>query len=146
MANIIAIGGGGGKGEEYFSGTLTTIDSQNKINVNMTKSTPADIAQQSADNPNVLFFTEGQPGGGSSINMTTVTLSADDWDNSNEQEVIVSGITSTCGVLASPVPTYIQSYADYGVYALSQATNTITFKCREIPDADIPVNIAWWES
>ena len=61
MPNIIAIGGGGGK--EYQSGTLTTIDNENKINVNMTKSTPADIAQQSADNPNVLFFTEGEPGG-----------------------------------------------------------------------------------
>ena len=55
--------GAGGESHEYFSGTLTTIDNQNKINVNMTKSTPSAIAQESEENPNVLFFTEGEPGG-----------------------------------------------------------------------------------
>ena len=145
MPNIIAIGGGGGKGEEYFSGTLTTIDNQNKINVNMTKSTAADIEQESRANPNVLFFTEGNPSGGSSINMTIITLASTDWDNSNQQSVTVSGITSTSGILASPVPAYIEYYADYGIYAISQAANNITFKCGEIPKSDIQVNIAFWE-
>lgn len=145
MANIIAIGGGGAKGETYYSGTLTTIDAQNKINVNMTKSTPADIEQESAENPNVLFFTEGSPGSGSSINMTTITLSTNAWDNSNEQEATVSGITTTSGILVSPVPTYIEQYSDCRVYAISQAANVLTFKCGEVPDVDISVNIAFWE-
>lgn len=51
-------------GKTYYSGNLTTIDNSNKINVNMTKSTDADIEQDSMDNPNVLFFTEGDPTGG----------------------------------------------------------------------------------
>ena len=145
MANVIAIGGGGGKGEEYFSGTLTTIDNQNKINVNMTRSTPADIAQQSAANPNVLFFTEGSPSTGSGISMTIVTLSANSWDNSNEQTVTVSGVTSTSGILASPVPTYIEQYADCGIYAIGQTSNTVTFKCIDVPEVDLSVNVAFWE-
>lgn len=131
-------------GKTYYSGQLTTIDTQNKINVNMTKSTAAEIEQQSRANPNVLFFTEGNPGG-SSINMTTITLSTNAWDNSNEQTVTVSGVTSTSGILVSPVPTYIDQYSDCGIYAISQAANVLTFKCDEVPDVDISVNIAFWE-
>lgn len=144
MANIIAIGGGGAKGETYYSGTLTTIDDSNKINVNLTKSTPADIEQESAENPNVLFFTEGSPSTGSGISMAIVTLSANSWDNSNEQTVTVSGVTSTSGILVSPIPAYIDQYSDCGVYAISQATNALTFECDEVPDVDISVNIAFW--
>lgn len=142
MPNVIAIGGGGNK---YQSGTLTTIDNSNKINVNMTKSTPANIEQESRDNPNVLFFTEGSPAGGSGLYTSTVILTSSAWDSNNEQTVSVSDITADSGVLVSPVPAYIEYYADYRVYAISQAANSITFKCGEIPESDIQVNIAFWE-
>ena len=77
--------------------------------------------------------------------MAIVTLSANSWDNSNEQTVTVSGVTSTSGILVSPVPTYIEQYISFGIYAISQTSNEITFKCTEIPDVDISVNIAFWE-
>ena len=132
-------------GKTYYSGTLTTIDDSNKINVNMTKSTPADIEQESRNNPNTLFFTAGDPGGGSSIHMTSITLPYLNWDNSNQQTITISGITSTSGILVSPVPSYIEYYADYGIYAIEQSTNAVTFKCIEVPDTDISVNVAYWE-
>lgn len=146
MANIIAIGGGGAKGETYYSGTLTTIDDSNKINVNMTKSTPADIEQESAENPNVLFFTEGNPGGGTTINSTTITLDYTDWDSTdNTIDVTVSGITSTSKIIVSPDPLNISDYLECNIYALSQGTNILIFKCTVIPEVDIAVNIAYWE-
>ena len=141
MANIIAIGGGGAK---YQSGTLTTIDNSNKINVNMTKSTPADIEQESRANPNVLFFTEGNPGG-SGLYTSMVILTSLGWNSNNEQTVSVSGITADSGILVSPAPTQIEVYVGSGIYALSQANNSITFRCNDIPDIDVVVNIAYWE-
>ena len=146
MANIIAIGGGGAKGETYYSGTLTTIDSSNKINVNMTKSTAADIEQESIDHPNVLFYTEGTPGGGSSISTTTVTLYANGWDeDDNVQTVQVTGVTASNHILVSPSPTSIYDYAVAGVAATTQGQNQLTFICWNIPENDIDVNIAYWE-
>lgn len=144
MPNIIAIGGGGNK---YQSGTLTTIDNSNKINVNMTKSTPANIEQESRANPNVLFFTEGNPAGGTTINTIAVTLDHTLWDSSNNTiAVTVSGITASSNILVSPAPLSIDDYTTCKVFALSQAPNTLTFKCTTIPSVDISVNIAYWEN
>lgn len=143
MPNVIATGGGGSK---YQSGTLTTIDNSNKINVNMTKSTPADIEQESIANPNVLFFTEGNPGGGGSgLYTSTVILTSLGWNSNNEQTVSVSGITADSGILVSPAPTQLEVYVGSGIYALSQANNSLTFRCNDIPDIDVVVNIAYWE-
>ena len=147
MANIIAIGGGGAKGETYYSGTLTTIDSSNKINVNMTKSTAADIEQESIDHPNVLFFTEGDPGGGGAkLATTTVTLLANGWSAELEQTVNVQDITSTSAIIVSPQPSYIDDYAYSGVCASAQGTGTITFRCGIEPESNIVVNVAYWET
>lgn len=133
-------------GKTYYSGKLTTIDDQNKINVNMTKSTPQDIEQESADNPNVLFFTEGQPSGGTTINSTTITLDYTDWDSTdNTIDVTVSGITSISKIIVSPDPLNISDYLECNIYALSQDTNIIIFRCTVIPEVDITVNIAYWE-
>ena len=141
MANIIAIGGGGAK---YQSGTLTTIDSSNKINVNMTKSTAANIEQESINHPNVLYFTEGYVNDGTVIKTTTATLLANNWTNTS-QTVTVSGITSTCHILVSSAPANYQAYTVSGVYASASASNSITFSCIEVPEVNLVVNIAYWE-
>ncbi len=141
MANIIAIGGGGAK---YQSGTLTTIDSSNKINVNMTKSTASDIEQESIDHPNVLYFTEGNVNEGTVIKTTTATLLANTWTNTS-QTVTVSGITATCHILVSSALANYQAYTISGVYASASASNSITFSCIEVPEVDLVVNIAYWE-
>ncbi len=133
-------------GDTYYSGVLTTIDTENKINVNMTKSTPADIEQESIENPNVLFFTEGTPGGdGSNITTTTATLLSGSW-SALQQTISISDITTRSAVLVSPTPTYIETYALYGIYAISQGNGTLTFRCSETPSINIVVNIAYWES
>ena len=133
-------------GKTYTGGKLISISNQNAINMNMTQSTPADIAADSAANPNVLFFTEGSPGGGgSSLYTSTVVLTSLDWDSNNEQTVSVSGITADSGILVSPVPSQLDIYGDNGVYAISQAEDSLTFKCNDIPDVDISVNVAYWE-
>ena len=137
-------------GKTYYSGILTTIDSQNKINVNMTKSTPSTIAEQSAANPNVLFFTEGSTDSGTTIYTETITLSVQDWDSSTLlQTIAVSGITSTSAVIVSPVSdttTNFDTYCSSGVRAMSQSTNSLTFKCNSIPAIDLTANIAYWET
>ena len=132
-------------GKTYYSGTLTTIDDSNKINVNMTKSTPADIEQESRNNPNTLFFTAGDPGGSSNISTTTLTLLSNDWDASLEQTINVQDITANTVLLVSPQPSDIAAYAYFGVYASAQSTGTITFTCGAVPDTDIVVNVAYWE-
>ena len=147
MPNIIAIGGGGSQGETYYSGTLTTIDNQNKINVNMTKSTAADIEQQSIANPNVLFFTEGTAEG-LNVHTATVTINSSSWDN-NTNVVTLSGITTTCIVLVSPLEDGTSNYSDYcdaNVRLLSQATNTLTFKCATEPSNNLSVNVMYWNT
>ena len=111
----------------------------------MTKSTAADIEQESRDNPNVLFFTEGSPAGGSSLYTSTVILTSSGWDSNNEQTVSISGVTAESGVLVSPAPAQIEVYEHSGIYALSQANNSLIFRCDIIPDSDVVVNIAYWE-
>ena len=134
-------------GKTYYSGTLTTIDNQNKINVNMTKSTPADIEQASRDNPNVLFFTEGTAEG-LNVHTATVTINSNNWDD-NTNAVTLSGITTTCIVLVSPLENGTSNYTDYcdaNVRLLSQATNILTFKCDIEPSNNLSANVMYWNT
>ena len=98
-------------------------------------------------NPNVLFFTEGSPSGGTTIHSIAVILDHTLWESSNNTiAVTVSGITATSNILVSPAPLSIDDYTACKVFALSQASNTLTFKCTTIPSVDISVNIAYWEN
>lgn len=133
-----------GGGETYTAGKLINISSENVIGVNMTKSTPEDIEQDSKNNPNTLFYTEGLAG----IMVATATLTVNGWDISTKQQVVtVSGVTDSNNVLVSPVSDTSSNYDDYtsaGIRAIAQGTNTITFQCMTIPDNAIMVCVGYW--
>ena len=48
-------------GETYSAGKLIEISEQNAIGVKLVKSTPSDIASQSAAHPDILYYTSGLP-------------------------------------------------------------------------------------
>ncbi len=131
-------------GKTYYSGQLTTIDTQNKINVNMTKSTAADIEQQSIANPNVLFFTEGTAEG-LNVHTATVTINSSNWDN-DTNIVNLGGITTTSIIFASPNPASYYDYCDSKVILSAIINGQIVFRCITEPQNDLQANVMFWES
>ena len=133
-----------GGGETYTAGKLINISSENVIGVNMTKSTPEDIEQESRDDPNTLFYTEGTAG----IVVATATLTVNGWNSSTKQQVAtVSGVTGSNNVLVSPVSDTSSNYDNYtsaGVRAVAQGANTITFQCTTLPDNALTVCVGYW--
>lgn len=135
-------------GKTYTAGKLLNISNANVIGFNMTESTPEDIEQESRDNPNVLFFTEGSPQGGGSIITSTATLSVNNW-SSMQQSVTVAGLKSTNTVIISPVSDLTGNYDNYtaaGIRAIGQSNGSITFKCSTLPSVAIRVNIGFFEA
>ena len=133
------------EGENYTAGKLINISNINAINVSMEQSTPQDIEQESAQNPNVLYFTEGTPQG--AITAVTKTLTVNGWV-SNMQSVRVDGIVPSSVVFVSPVSDMTDNFDNYtsaGIRAVSQADNVVTFKCKSVPSSVIYVNIGFFE-
>lgn len=73
--------------------------------------------------------------------MTILAHSA--WDSNNQITVTfyTLGITSSSVVIVSPVVNSMSDWVDYGIKCISQSTNTLTFSCDEVPEADVAVNI-----
>lgn len=72
-----------------------------------------------------------------------VTLYKTGWEN-ELQTVAVNGITSDNIVVIAPEPTY-SNYAMYSrhcIRGISQADNSLTFKCESKPSADLVVHVA----
>lgn len=75
----------------------------------------------------------------------TATLSTAGWNSSQmTQQVSVSGVTASNLVEVSPAPSSWEIASAAGVYCLSQASGTLTFKCKSIPAAAITVNVVIW--
>lgn len=69
----------------------------------------------------------------------TATLSTT-W-SSNQQTVSVTGVTASNTVIVTPAPASFNDYCACGIYCLSQAANSLTFKCDDVPSTDLTVNI-----
>ena len=79
---------------------------------------------------------------GATYTGTTGTLAQLDWNVSTlEQTITVNGVTTTNAVIVSPDANDIEAYAESGIYCSAQGTDSLTFKCGEIPNVDIDVNI-----
>ena len=109
------------------------VSTGNVIGVNMTQSTPEDIEQESADNPNVLFFTEGSPSTGDNIHVLTIVLVSSDWTD-DIQVIALSPITQYSNIIIASHPDNIDAYTNFGIYGYSQSLGHITFKCRTVPE------------
>ena len=126
----------------YTAGKLINI-TNDVIGVNMTGSTPSQIEEASAANPNTLFFTEGNPYTDNSIITVQVTLLVNSWDSNNTQSVTVEGITSYSNILSALSPEFL--FDDLPtIYAIEQSANTIKFKCNSKPNKNVIMNIAYW--
>lgn len=70
----------------------------------------------------------------------TATLSASGWD-SKEQTVTVSGITTSQNLVIAPAPESYVAYGESMVRCVTQAADSLTFQCEDVPTASLTVNI-----
>ena len=70
----------------------------------------------------------------------TATLAAAGW-SSNKQTVTVSGITDSHHLIITPAPASYVEYVDGMVRCVTQAANSLTFQCEDVPSAELTVNI-----
>lgn len=72
-----------------------------------------------------------------------ITIATGNWTVSNK-EYTYSGLECATGdtLVVAPKPGYEKVYANYGVRAIAQGTNSVTFKCEIIPNETVVVNVA----
>jgi len=70
----------------------------------------------------------------------TITLAVASW-SSNTQTVTCSGVTTDNLVIVSPTSASLTDYKNAGVTCTTQAANSLTFTCENIPTADLTVDI-----
>ena len=75
----------------------------------------------------------------------TCTLTSKDWLNNNTQIVSVNGVTADNNVDISPAPTSHNKYCECGIYCSAQASNSLTFSCRQVPKFNLTVNVRIWD-
>ncbi len=66
----------------------------------------------------------------------TVTLGASGWSGGT-QTVTATGMTSDAAVIVMPDASDADAYGAAGVACTGQGTDSLTFSCRSVPDADI---------
>ena len=72
----------------------------------------------------------------------TATLTSVGWSD-NTQTVTVSGVTATNDIIAvgAADDTSHNAWSNCDIRAISQASNSLTFKCRTVPSSDVTANI-----
>lgn len=82
---------------------------------------------------------------GGSYTKVTATFDGLMWnsqgDGSYIQTLTVSGVTATNDILVAPTSAYAEVYEEMGCYAISQAANSVTFKCYDPQDVAVTVDI-----
>ena len=73
-----------------------------------------------------------------------VTIDPEDWLN-NEAVKTVEGITEDNIVFVAPHPDSFLEYGEAIIRAVTQNENELTFKCEEVPEEAITINIAYEE-
>lgn len=85
---------------------------------------------------------KNQLASGATYTAVSATLVQLDWNNVTlEQTITVNGVTASNAVIVAPNPTDIEAYGSNQVYCSAQGSNSLTFKCKEIPSDDIDINV-----
>lgn len=74
------------------------------------------------------------------LGQATLTLTVAGWTN-KVQTVTVQGLTASDIVFVSPGPSTASEYASKGIIAVSQAVNSLSFTCEEVPSVPVYVNV-----
>lgn len=76
----------------------------------------------------------------------SITLTAVGWDSTDlTQTVTVTGVTAANDIDVASAPSNYEEYGKAGIYAVTQATDSVTFKCKKVPENNITVYIRIWE-
>ena len=82
---------------------------------------------------------------GDSYTKVTATFDGLAWDSQSDgsytQTLTVSGVTATNNILVAPASDSVNTYEAMRCYAISQAANSITFKCYKPQDVSVSVDI-----
>jgi hypothetical protein len=63
--------------------------------------------------------------------------------SSLEQDFTFTGMTADALVWVSPAESSFDNYGKFRIRAISQSSNTLRFKCEELPGTSIVVNVTW---
>lgn len=94
-------------------------------------------------NPNDVATVSQLGEGSSSLTSVTITLLASGWVE-DIQVVSVPGVLADItkqAIWPSPLSESEDNYSKFGIRAVSQAADSLTFKCSSTPDSDIQVLI-----
>lgn len=139
--NILAEGQNGANGQDGAAATVTvgTVTTG-------AAGTNASVTNSGTSSAAVFDFVipRGADGTGSSITVSnTLTLTSAGWSN-NEQTVNIVLDTAKRNVV-DITPSELASWAQYGVYAYSESTSGITFKCDSVPSGDLTFRVTSME-
>ena len=70
----------------------------------------------------------------------TIVLPVASWNN-NSQTVTCTGVTVDNTIIVTPTPDSLEIYSSAQVKCITQASNSLTFTCSEMPESDVQVNI-----
>lgn len=70
-----------------------------------------------------------------------VLLSVDGWGDTLTQTVSVPGVSAVNDILVAAYPTDTMVWAEAGVLATAQTSDSVTFTCVTVPETDVTANI-----
>lgn len=72
----------------------------------------------------------------------TVTLTTAGWDSeAKTQTVSATGMSASANIIVVAAPESYIPYNEAGIRCTGQGTNTLTFKCEEVPTEDVTANV-----
>ena len=70
-----------------------------------------------------------------------VTLPSTGWTADTERAITATGVTATSNIILSPVPSSVENWLAADMLCVSQATDSLGFKCATVPTAEITVGV-----
>ena len=86
------------------------------------------------------IHSSGGGGGGASVTTVQVTIATSDWSSKTATKT-VTGVTASNVIVIAGDPSCRDVYNAAGIYAYSQTTNSVTFKCDTTPTDSVLVNV-----
>lgn len=88
-----------------------------------------------------MQFSFSFPGGGTTIQTTSVSVAASAWSN-NTATASVSGVTTASNIILGYDETTFEAAKAAVIRASAVGTNSVTFKCENTPSTTVVLNLA----